>query len=535
MNKLSCALISLCFLAVAAMAAPVERWLYSQTNLQVDENATELEDLWRRAAKAGYTHVLLADSKMAKLGDVPAHYFRNLERMKKLAAELKLEVVPALFHMGYSEAMLWHDPNLAEALPVKDALFVVKNGVANVVSDPPIAIRGGDMSNLSLWSWKDPVAVADSGAVRMTDPEGRRARIAQHLKLTPFRQYHLTVRVKTAAFRGKPEVKLIAGERMLNYADLGIEPTQDWTTHHVIFNSLDNSEAQLYLGCWDGTTGTVWWDDCTIEEAGLVNLVRRPGAPLTVRRESGGALVEGRDFETVIDLRSGVIPWKGEFEVWHQPPGIKTSLPDGTRLCVSYYHAITVNNAQATICPSEPKTYELLRDEARRVHVAWGAKGYMMSHDEIRVWNWCAACQKRNLDAGALLADNARRCVNILREINPGGRIYIWNDMFDPTHNAHDNYYLVRGSFRDSWEGLDKDVIIVNWNFGRRDQSLKWFAELGHPQILAGYYDGKPGQILQWLESAKNINGVQGVMYTTWRHRFDDLEKFAELAAHPGQ
>src|SRR5256885_12000168 len=49
--------------------------------------------------------------------------------------------------------------------------------------------------------------------------------------------------------------------------------------------------------------------------------------------------------------------------------------------------------------PSEPKTVELVRDQAKRMHAAWGAKAYLMSHDEIRVWNWCDACQRRHLDA----------------------------------------------------------------------------------------------------------------------------------------
>src|SRR5256885_1666975 len=172
------------------------------------------------------------------------------------------------------------------------------------------------------------------------------------------------------------------------------------------------------------------------------------------------------------------------------------------------------------ICPSEPKTIELLRDQARRMHSLWGAKGYMMSHDEIRVLNWCEACQKRHLDAGALLADNLRVCTKILREVNPQGKIYVWNDMFDPNHNAHNNYYLVRGDLSGSWEGLDNDVIIVDWHFGKRDQSMKFFADRGNKIIMAGYYDQDPGRVTQWLDSAKKVDGVIGVMYTTWQHKY---------------
>jgi hypothetical protein len=181
------------------------------------------------------------------------------------------------------------------------------------------------------------------------------------------------------------------------------------------------------------------------------------------------------------------------------------------------------------ICPSEPKTVELLRDQAKRMHEAWGAKGYFMSHDEIRVLNWDESCARRKLDAGAILADNAKTCVAILREVAPKARICVWSDMFDPHHNAHADYYLVRGDLAGSWEGLDKDVVIAAWHYGKRDASLEWFSKRGHKILIAGYYDGKPEGVRGWLESARKVNGVEAVMYTTWQSRYDDLERFAEI------
>ena len=133
------------------------------------------------------------------------------------------------------------------------------------------------------------------------------------------------------------------------------------------------------------------------------------------------------------------------------------------------------------------------------------------------------------LVAGAILADNVPTCIDILKETNPGGRIYVWSDMFDPNHNAHYDYYLVRDNLAGSWEGLDKDVIIVPWYFGKRSESLKWFAGRGHQQVIAGYYDADPSQILDWLKAAQGVEGVMGVIYTTWQHQFSDLEAFAEL------
>ena len=100
--------------------------------------------------------------------------------------------------------------------------------------------------------------------------------------------------------------------------------------------------------------------------------------------------------------------------------------------------------------------------------------------------NHCAACKARKLTPGQILADNVKTCIGILHEVNAGGAIYVWSDMFDPHHNAvAKDYYLVNGSYVNSWEGLTKDVIILPWYFEKRVESLKFFAERGHRQVLS--------------------------------------------------
>jgi hypothetical protein len=149
------------FVSTIARAETPALWLYYATNLQSDKNVDELEQIWGRAAKAGYSHVLLTDSKFARLGDLgdmTKPYMRNVNRVKQIAADLKLEVVPALFNIGYSNNLLWHDPNLAEGLPVKDALFEVSGGAARLVPDPPLSLAREP-------NWKDDsVSMADGVA-----------------------------------------------------------------------------------------------------------------------------------------------------------------------------------------------------------------------------------------------------------------------------------------------------------------------------------------------------------------------------------
>ncbi len=513
---LSVIFLVLCYAEpVCQAAAPRELWVYCPTNLLVDANVDALQKLWHRAHLAGYTHVLLADSKLARLNELGTnapHYLANLSRTKAVARAEQMQIVPAVFQVGYSNDVLSHDPNLAEGLPVRDALFVVRNGSATLVADPPVA--------LGRASFKDDAVAVDGNVATVHEQPGN-ARLTFALKLPKFRCYHVSVDVRTEDFHGDARVMVLADGKPLNFESLAEKPTQDWTRHDAVFNTLDHTDVAIYLGIWGGGHGTLQWRDWKIEEAGLVNVLRRPGAPCVVK-----GFVEGKDYDPIVDPMMGNKPWPGGFEVWHEPPAIHVKhIPEGTQLRVSWYYPPTFNDGQVMICPSEPATMKLLADEARLVKSAFGSAGYMMSHDEIRCLNWDESCDHRHLDAGVILADNLRACTRLLGS----SAAYTWSDMFDPFHNAHDNYYLVRGDLKGSWNELDKIVIVMNWNFEHRDESLKFFADRGNRQIIAGYYDSDVNGIKPWLASADKVHGVVGVMYTTWANHYDDLEAFAKL------
>jgi hypothetical protein len=131
-----------------------------------------------------------------------------------------------------------------------------------------------------------------------------------------------------------------------------------------------------------------------------------------------------------------------------------------------------------------------------------------------------------------MLADNVRRCRQIIKDVRPDAEIWVWSDMFDPMHNAHDNYYLVNGTWAGSWEGLASDIGIVNWYGELKGSNCKFFADSGHQQVLAGYYDSDENGsgIAEWLANARSVPGVTGAMYTTWQDKYDAMEAWAEKA-----
>lgn len=315
----------------------------------------------------------------------------------------------------------------------------------------------------------------------------------------------------------------------------GAEATQDWKKVEVVFNSLEEKEVNRWAGIWNGKAGTLWIDDLRLDEIFLVNVLRRDGCPLTVISADGKTVYEeGKDFHPLSDPVFAKHP--GHYDYTEPGPEIQLTatsrIRDGDGLLVSWYHPILTHSYQVMCCLSEPKAYDLVRDQIRRVQEAMKPKTYFMSHDEIRVANWCKACQDRKLTPGALLADNVRRCVNIIGEISPNAEIIVWSDMIDPHHNAVKGpYYLVNGPLTNSWEGLPKRVHLANWNGGKAAQSLKFFAERGHGQVIAGFYDDPNPNLdglKQWTAAAKGVRGVDGFLYTTWQHNFDHLEAYGK-------
>jgi hypothetical protein len=528
------------------------RWIYLQQNLQVTDNIPQVETLLRRAKGAGYNGVVLADYKLNILDRVPEHYFTNAARVRDLCAELDLDLIPCVASFGYSSGILAHNPNLAEGLPVQDAPFVVRGGRAVVMGDNPNLVPGefeaAEGNAFRGWSFQDEPGAATfvdtsvkhggRSSLRIENPRGVRGnrRVSKLIAVRPWAQYHAAVWIKTSDFESAGDVRLFAMSpegRVLSHSNLGVKPDQDWTEHHVVFNSLEHDEVRFYLGVWDCGAGQMWIDDARVVEEPLVNLVRRPGCPLTVTSADGAIVYEeGRDFAELRDEKLGVTPWAGEFDVYHEPPALRvlpgSRINDGDELRVSYYHAVTIYDNQVPCSLSEEEVFEIVADQTRRIEALFHPRFYFLSHDEIRVANWSEPERASGRTAGETLAANVRRCVEIVREVNPDAKLCIWSDMFDPHHNAVDNYYLVNGTLAGSWEGLPEDVIVVNWNHGAARSSLAYFAERGNPQVLAGFYDSDPAAIREWIDV--NPVAVNGVMYTTWRSNFAELEAFAKAS-----
>ena len=534
------------------------RWVYKPTNLATDEGLQGTIDMVQRIKRAGYNGIFINDSKMDKFQFQTQSYAVSAAKLRKACTDEGVQLIVNVCPMGYAGGWMAADPNLAEGMPVRNAAMQVKQGTLVPYDDTTTLVNG----SLSQWKGDTPVGwtVDRPGSVSFRDDQVQyngkptlrqdhsaaaksgKARLSQTIKVLPWHYYHISVMAKSKDCTSRDlRIFAVSGDANkgfpLNWQPPAIKKTMDWTRLHATFCSGDSTQVGLYIGAYSPKGGKIWWSDVQIEPGGFVNLIRRASLPLSIRSEDGKKLyVEGRDFAEIVDPKLGHDPNPGHFTYWHSPPTVAiphgSRLREGQKVLASYHFATTVGKApQINCCLSEPKVYELIDKQVQWVEQVIHPDIFMLGHDEIRHCGWDDTCTKSNMTCGQILAENIRKCAASVQKAAPGRPVVTWSDMFDPFHNARKTgqFYLAKGDgpYNDSWEGLPASVIMLNWNGGNLD-SLRFFAGHGNRQVLAGFYDGDPKQIVPWLKMASEVQGVCGVMYTTWTGDYSKLDDFME-------
>jgi hypothetical protein len=538
-------------LAAAAMAAPKPlpyRWVYVVRNLRSDRELEEIREIARTAAEHGLNGLVLS-AGLDRLEKQPPDYLERVRKVKEICAQYRLELIPQIFSAGYGGNVLAFDKNLAEGIPVQAAPFVVKGGEARVEADPELRLVNGDLEEYTenrargfqLQEQPGTVTFVDTSVTHhgkaslrfenFTANQYGHGRLMQEIAVRPHRLYRFTCWVKTdlLAPADKFAIQVLDTKgRSMAPLSFHLPATADWRKLQVGFNSLDAERVRVYAGIWGGKSGRFWIDELSIEEIGLSNVLRRPGTPVTVRDGGGETVfVEGRDYARIQDP---VLDFRFE----RDGPPIRVlpegRIREGQKLLVDYYHGMSINNGQVTVCMSEPKLYQIWREQARRLHELLAPEKYLLSMDEIRAGGSDAACKDRHMTMGEILGDCFTKQFQMLRALNPKAEVWTWSDMLDPNHNAHGGYYLVDGDYTGSWQHIPREMRIMCWYFEKRRPSLEFFSRLGFVTAAGAYYDGDTlDNPKGWLEALDGTPGAAGIMYTTWQNKYGLLAGFGDL------
>jgi hypothetical protein len=233
--------------------------------------------------------------------------------------------------------------------------------------------------------------------------------------------------------------------------------------------------------------------------------------------------VEGKDFSAVKNL--------GDLD--HIELTGDTRIAEGENLALDCYRTAFFNKAggrQISLCMSNPGLYEYWEAQARELYEMIGYGKFLLSMDEIRNGGGCQLCRQSGRSMAQILGECVTRQYKILKGIDPGIEVYIWSDMLDPGHNAHDGYYGVVGDFSGSWKYIPGDLIIVCWHQEKKSESLDFFSRRGFRTAGAAYYDsGDLAGSRQWLELLEKTPGATGIIYTSWKGRYRLLADFGDM------
>ncbi|MBT3376487.1 MAG: hypothetical protein HN742_41565 [Lentisphaerae bacterium] len=524
-----------------------DRWFYVGQQIRTEEDLQTVQETVATAAEHGLNGMLWSGA-LESVGRWPADRLALLAKLKTFCAERKVTIIPILWSIGYGTQQ-WRHPHLAAGLPCTDVPFAVAGNAATLVPDASLALenggfevfKGDKMQGYTFHDKPGTVSFADTvvrhgglASLRMEAVganEHGHARVMQKVAVRPHRHYRFTCWVRTAELESVSAFKIqIYGPKgALVPVTTPIRSTMEWQKLTVHFNSGSHSEVRIYVGLWKGRSGTLWLDDFSVKECGPVNVLRRPGTPISVRNDDGTITYEeGRDFLPIKDDRfNSRRPREDDVPITLAPG---SRIQDGQRLRVSWYHPLFVMRSQVSTCMSEPALYDYFRESAAALATHLGSGKWFLSMDEIRAGGSCAACKARGLTMAQILGECVSQQRAIIRGVDPDADIYIWSDMFDPNHNAHGDYYLVDGDFTDAWKALPKDIVVSCWRHSTRDKSMRFFAENGFKTQAAAYYDTDTLDTCRdWLKTANETPNCTGIMYTTWRKKYGLLADFGDL------
>jgi hypothetical protein len=535
----------------------IDLWYLHHCYLNSDDAVDKSEDLINKAVAAGYTGAVIWDSNLNLMGG-PEWNPDNAGRLKevmKYAQKKHLKTVVEVAPFGWSNDALTGNPSMSEAQRVVGAQFqVTPDGhTFKLKSSLPPLVNGDFSSSETGWfAMHDPnIAVVPNAyqgrpAVTITNPTGN-ARLRQQVTVHPWHQYHLSLHYKaTGSQVGGVMVNVydaINVDKVRSIAYLGRQDS--WKDLDYLFNSADSPEVAIYMGVWGAAKGAIQFADVRLEETALVWVAHREGAPFKLYdpADPSKVYVPGVDYNEPVDPQ--MLASRYAFHnAYHGPPTF--TLPAGTHLkpgqivAADYYAVNPIpGQNQVAMCMTDPGVFKWLSKNAESVRKITPAEsGVLLEYDEILQANSCASCRAKNMTAGELLAWNFAETFGIYRQTLPDSPIWVWNDMFDPYHNAHDHVMLVEGSFAGSWKGLPPEVGILNWNLDALKTSLAWFSGLNpdqpvpHPQIIAGFYDRGDGatEARREVAEAAGVPNVRGLMYTTWNDDYSKLKAFADAA-----
>ena len=138
------------------------RWVFSGHNLieasQID-SLKKIEDTMAAHKLNGLQQNDFKNNVYSVFEGSYPQYFHNVDSLQAYSAKSNVEIIPGVFPFGWSEGILFHDPDIAEGIPTTTS-YLIQSDTGVLLTDPNMVLPNGGFENVSNgqftgWSWYD--------------------------------------------------------------------------------------------------------------------------------------------------------------------------------------------------------------------------------------------------------------------------------------------------------------------------------------------------------------------------------------------
>lgn len=555
-----------------AVSGVPEKIIHMVGNFAVDTAAAQLAIVDRARAKGANT-VIFSDTKVnnwALDNSVGTRWFTEMRSFYDGVKARDMKFVFETIAIGYCSSMLASAPDLTTGYPVREQPLRAFGG--SLVPVNTAAIGNGGFESFTGnapdgWDYQDAAGVrtfvdtivkrSGKSSFRADARDGANSRVMTTLTVKPWHQYRVRFWMKAenlsanyiAALMLDSTSGVALSSQSLSFPQAENPEDRDyirqasnlqreWTEVMVTFNSQNTTSLRFALSVFGGTSGSVWWDDVSIEDVPTLNWLQRGDLPRSAKLANGSSVLLGSDMSEPIDPKLGKIGYPGRYGYHHQPtlPSILNAakIREGDTVYLSGYHGLAATEAQTACSWNTPAIISRMRNVHEKIQQTFQPDGYLLNYDEIRTGGFEPA-DLVYANSGAALAASIEKAYKDLFSVAPNARHYFWSDMVDPAANAVANFYQVNNTLDGSWKTLKPaKVTMLTWWSGsdiesKGPASLKFFSDLGFKQVIGAFYDEDVALNHQRWQAAKgNLPNIIGGMYTTWTTDYSKIEAFGD-------
>ncbi len=263
------------------------------------------------------------------------------------------------------------------------------------------------------------------------------------------------------------------------------------------------------------------------------NVIRTEHTDILITDEHGKGYEEGTDYNVIPgDINPYQSPGK-PFAIERLASG---KIPDGGAVFASYDYAPlrAKSRYDLSFCPSEPATYEWLRELVESAVRELKPHYVMIGRDEPMRMSTDSRCLASGKTYAELFAWDVQRMVQFAMAVDPTVEVLMWADAVNPYRNAFSHTNNPTGPAIDL---LPRQVILMPWFYGNFERltmanSVEFFHRHGFRTI-----GGASRHVINprhWAEVAWEYRGqelgMQGLLLTPWENPQGDYSLFANYA-----